>query len=803
MLFGRAVTVRERFPIAFIALALSTATLGAQQRTADALTNPFAGQPAEVAAGKKLYGQTCQACHGGDARGDRGPALATGSFRHGSQDQDLFQNIRTGIPGTQMPAFSTLPTDSVWRIITYLRNLSGADTAANETIPGNPAAGEKLFFGKAACATCHQVNAHGVPVATDLSDAGRNSIESLKQNILDPNTPKGRAPHGQRISVSVTVKLKDGRELRGLRRAEDTFSLLLTDLTGRTFVLAKTDVASSQDDSKSLMPDDYASRLSAPEIDDLVAYLKSSKERDLTKTITADIPGGLTYERLRNSKAEPQNWLTYWGDYDGTHASALNQITTTNVSLLRAAWSMQLPGDSVLESMPLVVDGVVYTGGAPDGVHAFDAQTGMQIWNYERKQKAVNPYHNNPFNRGVAVLGNRVFIGTLDAALVALDARTGLPLWETQVADTLKGYSLTGAPLAVKDKIIVGISGGEFGIRGFIDAYDAVTGKRLWRFNTIPGPGEFGNETWAGDSWKRGAGGAWMTGSYDPDSDTLYWGIGNPGPDLNHEVRRGDNLFSCSVVALDVNTGQRKWHYQFSPADAHDWDATEDLILADKPFHGQPRKLVMQANRNGMFYVLDRGDGKFLLGKPFVEQSWNKGFDENGRPIFTPGWESSAQGTTVYPSLAGGTNWQAPSFDRQNGWLYVAFIEMGMHTASVPIEYEEGRQYMGGRPSFGVGGGKPSAGIRAIDTETGKVQWEYLIASGSLSAGVLSTRGGLLFAASSEGNLIALDSKTGKYLWRFQTGGTIATSPISYAINGKQFVAVAAGNVLYSFSLPD
>jgi PQQ-dependent dehydrogenase (methanol/ethanol family) len=796
------VSISERQVITLALSAfLASGTLFSQQRTADALRNPFAGQPAEAAAGKKLYEQTCQACHGGDARGDRGPALAAGVFRHGGEDQDLFQNVRAGIPGTQMPAFSVLPTDNVWRIITYLRGLSGADVSAKEAVPGNAAAGEKLFFGKGSCDTCHQVNARGIPVAADLSEAGKNSVQVLKQGILNPNAPKGRMRRGQQSAIAFTAKLKDGREIRGLRRAEDTFSMLVTDLTGRTFVIAKSDIAGSQDQSKSLMPDDYGQRFTPSEIDDVVAYLKTLKQRNFSKTIKAEIPGGLSAERLRNAQDEPQNWLTYWGNYDGSHASALKQITSANVTQLRASWAVQIPGESVLESMPVVVDGTLYTGGAPDGVLALDARTGMQIWKYERKQKAVNPYHNNPFNRGVAVLGNRVFVGTLDAALVALDARTGVPLWETQVADTLKGYSLTGAPLAVKDKIIVGISGGEFGIRGFIDAYDAVTGKRLWRFNTIPGPGEFGNDTWSGDSWKRGSGGAWMTGSYDPETDTLYWGVGNPGPDLNSEIRKGDNLFSSSVVALDVNTGRRKWHYQFSPGDAHDWDATEDLILADKPFHGQPRKLVMQADRNGMFYVLDRSDGKFLLATPFVEQNWNKGFDENGRPIFTPGWESSAKGTTVYPSLGGGTNWQAPSYDRQSGWLYVVFHEMGMHMASTPVQYEEGRQYMGGRPSF-AGGGKSSSGIRAIDTETGKVQWEYPMSSGSLAAGVLSTAGGVLFSATAEGNLIALDAKTGKYLWHFPTGGTIATSPISYAINGKQFIAVAAGNVLYGFALP-
>src|SRR5258708_17053227 len=276
---------------------------------------------------------------------------------------------------------------------------------------------------------------------------------------------------------------------------------------------------------------------------------------------------------------------------------------------------MQMPGGWILEATPLVIDGVMYTTGPPGQVFALDARTGRQLWKYQRTQKVVNPYESNRFNRGVAVLGNRVFFGTLDAALVALDARNGQPLWETQVADTLTGCSITSAPLALKDRIVVGVAGGEYGIRGFVDAYDPVTGKRLWRFNTVPGPGEFGFETWKGDSWKQGSGATWLTGSYDADRDVLYWTVGNPGPDHDADVRQGDNLFTCSVVALDPATGQRKWHYQFTPGDSHDWDSTEDVILVDRMFHGQQRKLLLQANRNGMFYALDRTNGTFLSGQ--------------------------------------------------------------------------------------------------------------------------------------------------------------------------------------------
>src|SRR5215471_8601536 len=406
----------------------------------------------------------------------------------------------------------------------------------------------------------------------------------------------------------------------------------------------------------------------------------------------------LTFERLRNAQAEPQNWLMYWGNYQGTHFSSLMQIDKSNVDRLQDSWTVQMTGRGSLQATPLVVDGVMYTSGAPGTIYALDAKTGKEVWKFERAQKVRNPNESNTFNRGVAVMGNRVFAGTLDAALIALDRSTGMPLWETQVADTLLGYSITQAPLVLKDRIIVGVAGGEFGIRGFIDAYDLETGKRLWRFNSIPGPGEFGNDTWKGDSWMRGGGSTWLTGTYDADLDTLYWPIGNPGPDIDGTARLGDNLFSCSVVALDPSTGQRKWHYQFTPHDTHDWDSTEDMVLVDRMFNGQQRKLLLHADRNGMFYVLDRTNGKFLSATAFVKQTWNAGFDANGRPKIVDGSEARPEGSIpVFPSLGGGTNFQSPSYDPATGWLIFEYQESGQIYVLTPQEYKAGTQYQGGR----------------------------------------------------------------------------------------------------------
>jgi len=785
-----------------LAAAVFLSGLGAAQYRSPANDrNPLAGSQAAVAAGKKLYTQACQACHGGEARGDRGPALtSTSAFTHGTTDGEVFRNISAGIIGSEMPSFSKLTDTQVWQLVSYIRSLDPSAAKANEKFSGDPLAGESLFYGKAGCGSCHAVNARGGIVGPDLSSAGKTAALALRAKILDPNTsvdPRGR---GRRAPIVVVVKTDDGREIRGIRRAEDTYSLDLMDTSGKLLLLDKAHVTDQRVEFKSLMPDDFATRLSGSEIDNIVAYLKSHTARDLSKTIQVDLPGGLSYERIRNSDGEPQNWFNYWGDYQGTHYSALRQIDASNVSRLQSRWAMQLPGKSSLEATPIVVDGVMYTTGSPGTVVALDARTGLQIWRYDRPQKRVNPYEINPFNRGVAVLGNRVFFGTLDAALIALDARTGLPLWEVQVDDTMKGYSFTSAPLAIKDKIITGITGGEFGLPGYVDAYDPATGKRLWRFNTVPGPGEFGHDTWKGDSWKQGGAPGWLTGSYDPDLDVLYWPIGNPGPDSDSEIRKGDNLFSCSVVALDPATGKRKWHYQFTPGDSHDWDATEDVLLVDRVFNGMKRKLLLQADRNGLYYVLDRTDGKFLLGKPFVRQTWNAGFDENGRPKFVPGTDATPEGVAVYPSGGGGNNWRSPSYDPSSGWMYLVYTESGQRYVREPEKYEQGKEYWGGRGSA-LAGETPTSGIMALDSETGEVQWRYKISQATLGGGVLATGGGVVFAAAGDGNLMALDSKTGAPLWRFQTGARIGASPMSYSVDGKQFVAISAGNVLYSFAL--
>ncbi|HXJ42106.1 MAG TPA: PQQ-dependent dehydrogenase, methanol/ethanol family, partial [Bryobacteraceae bacterium] len=685
-----------------------------------------------------------------------------------------------------------------------------------ETVAGNAMAGKAVFEGKGGCVSCHMVNGNGASVGPDLSAAGKTASAQLLAKITDPNRAPaaggGRGRGGGRGVVrptTIIAKTKDGREYRGAQKSADAVSVQMIDTTGRYHSFEKAALADLKIEAKSLMPDDYSKRLTGAEIGDVVAYLKSLDGSDLTKLAGGR---GLTWERIRDSAKEPQNYLSYWGDLSGQHFSALNQINAQNVKTLQAKWAVQMPGDGVVQAIPLVVDGIMYTTGTAGtslDVRALDAKTGRQIWRYDRRQKVTNPYEINRSNRGVTILGNRLFFGTLDAALVALDVRTGTFLWEVQVADTLQGYSLTSPPLVVKDKIITGISGGEFGIPGFVEAYDPATGKKLWRWNTIPQPGEPGNETWAGESWKHGAGATWLTGSYDPALNTLYWTVGNPGPDINGDVRKGDNLYTCSVVALDPDTDQLKWHYQFTPNDTHDWDATEDVVLVDRMWHGQQRKLLLQANRNGVFYVLDRVTGQFLAGTPFVRASWVKGFDEKGRPITTENWRASPEGAVVYPSLGGGSNFQAPSYSPITGWMYFAYFDGPGNYSIGPAPFEPGRQFQG----RGTGGGfgapaangqaPPSQGVQAFDPETSKTVWKFELSQNSLSPGVMATAGGVVFAASAEGNFFALDAKTGKALWKFGAGAAIPSSPMSYSVDGKQYVAVSSANVLYSFALPD
>lgn len=507
------------------------------------------------------------------------------------------------------------------------------------------------------------------------------------------------------------------------------------------------------------------------------------------------------YERIRNAAREPGSWLTYSGTYAAHRFSTLDQITPQNVARLRPAWVYQVREAGPVETSPLVADGVMYVTEARSRVTALDLRTGRPLWRFEPSiPKDVRTIGFGPVNRGVAILDQTVYVGTLDAHLVALDAASGAVRFDVTVADNKLGYAITSAPLAIDGKVVIGVSGGEAGIRGFLDAYDAKSGERAWRFQTIPGPGEPGHETWGGESWKTGGAPTWLSGAFDPELNLLYWGVGNPAPDWNGDSRPGDNLYSCSLVALDAATGTRRWHFQFTHHDTHDWDANQIPVLLEATLGGRPRKLVAMANRNGFYYVLDRTTGEFLVGAPYAKQTWAKGLDPKGRPIVIPGQEPSEKGTLVWPSLQGATNWFSPAYSPKTGLFYVPVREMGSYYFKGEAEYAPGGAFMGGGETLRPGDEAYGA-VRALDALTGEQRWEFRLLS-PLWSGLLATAGGLVFGGTNEGNAYALDAANGRPVWEFQTCGGCAANPVTFLIDGKQHVALASGQALFVFALP-
>jgi alcohol dehydrogenase (cytochrome c) len=503
---------------------------------------------------------------------------------------------------------------------------------------------------------------------------------------------------------------------------------------------------------------------------------------------------------LSNSSA----WLTYSGDYSGQRHSPLEQLTPSNVGQLAAQWTFQTGVLGKFEATPIVVDGVVYVTGPNNRAWAIDARTGRQIWAYERVLPKDFRACCGPVNRGFAVYRDRLYMGTLDAHLIALDRKSGKVLWDVEITDYTQGYAAPAAPLVVKDKLIVGIAGGEFAIRGFIDAYNPETGARVWRLWTVPAPGEPGSETWSGESWKKGGGPTWLTGTYDPDLNLVYWGTGNPSPSHYGEDRKGDNLYTASLIAFDPDTGSLKWHYQFTPHDLWDWDANQIPVLADLTINGRPRKVVMAANRNGFFYVLDRADGQFLYAKPYVERlTWAKEIDSNGRPVFLPNQIPTKEGTKTCPDALGATNFMSPAFDPVARLFFVSSRETCRTFVGEPppADYKMGDRTLGGRARPPTPEDRGWGALRAIDPLTGERKWEVRHETPPW-AGVLSTASGLVFSGNSEGVFFVVNARDGKELWRYQTGGPIYAAPTTYMIDRRQYVTIPAGQNLTSFALP-
>ena len=529
--------------------------------------------------------------------------------------------------------------------------------------------------------------------------------------------------------------------------------------------------------------------------------------------LAGSVPAQITWDRLLHPEREPQNWLTYSGSAASQRYSPLDQITTGNAKSLEMQWVYQARSLEKFEATPLVVDGILYLTDPPNNVVALDAKTGAIFWVYEYRPSADARPCCGAVNRGLAILGDTLFMGTIDAHLIAIDAKAGRPIWNVRLGDAKLGYTITHAPLVVKDKVLVGVAGAEYGIRGFIGAYDAATGKQAWRFNTIPEPGEAGHETWAGDSWQHGGGSVWITGSYDPSLNLTYWGIGNPGADWNSDNRAGDNLYSDCAVALDADTGKLKWYFQFTPHDEYDYDAVQVPVLVDANWKGSPRQMMLWANRNGFYYVLDRTNGTFLSGAPFTKETWAVGLDEKGRPIRAANASPTVGGTLIYPGVQGGTNWYSPSYSPRTGLFYIpTWQDYSMNLAKMPAEYTPGQRYTGGAPrsptptlqrgpinTWGEENGWGA--VVAIDPNTGDKKWQFKMTDVT-GSGVLTTASDVVFTGGREGYFYALDARNGTMLWKATLGGQVAMGPITYRVDGRQYVAVAGGHALFTFALP-
>ena len=548
----------------------------------------------------------------------------------------------------------------------------------------------------------------------------------------------------------------------------------------------------------------------------------------LLTLLAAASTGNVTYERHLRADREPHNWLSYSGNYAGHRYSPLSQINRTNVKSLQLKWSYHplytknSNSQNKMENTPLVVDGILYTGTALETV-ALDAVTGRQYWKLSRPLDPKEYYNAYEVNKGLAISGNTLLWATVDCHLLAIDATSGRVMWDKALADFKKGYQYNVPPLVVRDLVILGPATNEMGANCWVAAYDIKTGKELWRFDTAPNSAELPEaKTWVGDSWKHGGSPIWNAGSYDPETNLTFWGTGNPNPGWNGDTRTpADNLYSNCVIALDADTGKLKWHYQFTPGDEYDWDATQVPVLVDMDWQGRPRKLMLWANRNGFFYVLDRVTGQFLLGKAFVKQTWNLGFDEKGRPMKNPAfWPKPMGGIEVFPGTQGGTNYYPPSYSPRTGLFYLAAWDNYSSRSGKydPGPWKERERYSGSTPPSGTGapaGGRgrgPAASfkkedegygtIRAIDPRTGEKKWDFKMVDYTES-GVLTTASDLLFAGGREGLFFALDATTGERLWHVNLGGPSASGPISYAVDGKQYVVGTGAGAMFVFSLPE
>jgi PQQ-dependent dehydrogenase (methanol/ethanol family) len=733
-----------------------------------------------------LFTQICSLCHGGDAHGtDRAPTLINPDHFRTLSTSDIADIISKG--KNKMPAFP-LPAADIQVLARYVKSLNSMGSGT--PVAGDPAAGERIFFGSGQCATCHIAEGRGTSNGPDLSAVGqRLRLAELKRALLNP---------GAAITAgyeTVSVVLNDGTTLKGFARAQGSHDLVLQTSDRKLHLLLDTEYQSVTADKQAAMP---AFQGTADEQRDLLAFLSR-----LSGVGVGPLPGPATaatpaeIDQVEHPKKG--DWPTYNGTLDGNRYSTLDQINRQNVSKLQLQWTFPIPF-SGLETTPVVVDGVMYVTGN-NQVYCLSGKTGREIWHFERPKSPTDEISGDAaigVNRGVAVLGDRVFYLTDNAHLLALDRLTGAVLWDVYAPEKIQRYGGTSAPLVVGDLVITGESGGDNGILGFVSAYKPTTGELVWRLWTIPRPGEPGSETWQGKAVELGGGATWLTGSADIESGVLYWAVGNPYPDTDGDDRLGSNLYTDCDLAIDLKTGKMLWHYQFTPHDLHDWDANQPLVLANAKWHGQDRKLLLHANRNGFFYILDRTTGEPLLATQMVNKmTWAKRINpDTWTPELLPNNETDLKGVTTAPAVRGATNWYATAYNPATNLYYVMTVE----DYTVYHKAEEGgygRYFNPADPAQKI--------LRALDIETGKVAWQIDL-PGQVQAnysGVLTTSTGLVFFGESSGGFAAVDARTGKYLWHFENNHATKASPMTYAIDGKQYVGMAFGGNILSFALPD
>jgi PQQ-dependent dehydrogenase (methanol/ethanol family) len=749
----------------------------------------------DLEAGRRHFEARCAACHGADGRGgERGPDIISPQRARRRSADELGDLIRRGMPAAGMPGFQ-LPEREMRELVGFIRSLTAP--AIESAALGDVAAGEAFFFGKGNCSSCHMVKGRGGMLGPDLSELGaERTLPEIEQSLQNP---------GARLSPEfklVSARLRDGQQLRGFARNESNYDLQLQSLDGTLRFLQREEIVELVRETASLMPEVKATEV---EMRDLIAYLsRLSGEAAVSAESVSGVsknPSGISFAEI----AEPKlgDWPTYHGHLSGNRHSPLRQIHAGNVAQLAPKWIFSIPNARRLQVTPVVVDGVMYVTTA-NRAYALDARSGRQIWRYQRPlTKGLVGDAAGGINRGVAVLGDKVFMVTDHAHLIALHRLTGKLLWDVEMADYREHYGATAAPLVVKDLVISGISGGDEGARGFLAAYKTSTGERVWRFWTIPAPGEPLSETWVGNALPHGCATTWLTGTYDARANLLYWTTGNPCPDYNGDERKGDNLYSDSVLALEPETGKLRWYYQYTPHDLHDWDAQQTPMLIDAEFQGRRRQLLAQANRNGFFYVLDRITGELLLAKPFVEQlTWASGIGTDGRPQLVSGNAPTPAGVKTCPAVEGATNWMSTAYNPETGLFYVMALEKCVIYNKSPEPWERGKSFYGGatRDASDEPGRKY---LRAIDVQTGKIVWQYAqIGPGNSWGGALSTAGGLVFFGEDSGAFAAVEAKSGKPLWYFHTNELWKASPMTYVAGGKQYVAVAAGSNILAFRLP-